>query len=259
MATPTDETPVEAEEDDTFEYAHGTVMILAWMVFASTAVLFARYGRKIRFGSKDKLLGEHIWFQIHRFVACLTTVLTLLGFFFILVQAKGDWVKADEGLVFVHSVIGGIVVCCALIQAWMALFRCHPDGSYRFIYNWLHRLTGVLAYFLSVPTIFIIITTFDNNRTGMIVILSLWSAWVVIIVIILEIIRLGIGPSFSGKMVKGNGAELYDLNGPPSVNTESDEGDTSHWHARILILILLNFIVSIALAIPLIVLLWKKT
>ncbi|CAF1344655.1 unnamed protein product [Rotaria sp. Silwood1] len=251
------EEEVEGEEDSRFEYAHGTVMVLAWMVFASSAILFARYGRKVHFGSNDKLLGEKIWFQIHRFMACLTTVLTLLGFFFILVQAKGTWIGTDEGRVFVHSVMGGIVVCCALIQAWMALFRCHPDGSYRFIYNWLHRLTGVLAYFLSIPTIFIIITTFDANRTGMIVILSLWSAWVVIIVIILEIIRFGIGKSSSSGMEKRNGAELYDLNGPPSVNTEDDDRDTAHWHNRILILILINFIVSIALAIPLIVLIWK--
>ena len=51
-----DDILVYEEEDETYEHAHAIVMILAWMVFASTAVLFARYGRSIRFGSKQKLL-----------------------------------------------------------------------------------------------------------------------------------------------------------------------------------------------------------
>ncbi|CAF1057951.1 unnamed protein product [Rotaria sordida] len=245
------------EDDGRFVCAHGTVMILAWMIFASTAVLFARYGRKIRFGSKDKLLGDQIWFQIHRFCACLTTVLTLLGFFFILVYLNGTWVGIDEGRGFVHSVFGGIVVCCALIQAWMALFRCHPDSTYRFIYNWLHRLTGILAYFLSIPTIFIIITTFDENQIGMIVILSLWSAWIVIIVIIFEIIRIFVGKSSSNVMRTRYGPELDDLDQLPHVNIENDDNDMTHWNNRILILFLLHIVVSITLAIALIVLIWK--
>ncbi|CAM4874460.1 unnamed protein product [Rotaria socialis] len=165
MAISRDDTVETEVEDDTFEYAHGTVMIFAWMVFASTAILFARYGRAIRFGSKDKFLGEKNWFQIHRLLACLTSVTTLLGFFLILVQTNAEWVRVDEGQTFVHSVLGGIIVCCALWQAWMALFRCHPDGSYRFIFNWLHRLTGSLAFFLSIPAIFIIVEQLGPTST----------------------------------------------------------------------------------------------
>ncbi|CAF4658239.1 unnamed protein product, partial [Rotaria sp. Silwood2] len=152
-------------KDYTLRNAHGVVMIIAWIIFASTGILFARYGRSIRLGSRRKLLGENIWYQIHRLAACLTTILTLLGFFFVLAYAKGAWVASDEGLEFVHSVIGGIVVSCALLQAWMALFRCHPDSSFRFIFNWLHRLTGSLSFFLSIPTIFTIAAHMETNRT----------------------------------------------------------------------------------------------
>ncbi|CAF4013960.1 unnamed protein product, partial [Rotaria sp. Silwood1] len=70
----------------------------------------------------------------------------------------------------------------------------------------------------------------------------------------ITIIRFGIGNSSSGEMEKRNGAELYDLNGPPSVNTENDDSDMPHWNNWILILIILHIVVSIALAIPLIVL-----
>ncbi|CAF3295564.1 unnamed protein product [Rotaria socialis] len=245
-------------EDDTFENAHGTVMILAWMVFASTAVLFARYGRRLRFGSNDELFGEKIWFQVHRLIACLTTVLTLLGFFFILVFAAGGWVESDEQPAFQHSVLGGIIVCCALLQAWMALFRCHPDGSFRVIFNWLHRLTGLLAFFLSVPTIFLIISQPGDTRAGMIVILSLWSVWVVLIVIVLEIIRFRIQRSAPEEVDGKDRTELYDINGPPMMNSDiKDNSDASAWNKRILALFLLHFIVSIALAIPLISLVWQ--
>jgi hypothetical protein len=258
MSVTTKSEEEEPPEDKTFENAHGTVMILAWIVFASTAVLFARYGRTLQFGSNDKLFGEKIWYQVHRLIACLTTALTLLGFFFILIFAKGEWVKSDEDPEFAHSVLGGIIVCSALLQAWMALFRCHPDGSFRFIFNWLHRLTGLLAFFLSVPTIFLIISEPSDNRTGMIIILSLWSVWVVLIVIVLEIIRFCIQRSSPEEVGRRDRTELYDINGPPMMNSDkNDNSNTSAWTKRILALFLLHFIVSIALAIPLISLLWK--
>ncbi|CAF2531440.1 unnamed protein product [Rotaria sp. Silwood2] len=239
-------------EDNRFENAHGTVMILAWMVFASTAILFARYGRTIRFGSKDKLLGESNWFQIHRLLACLTTVVTLLGFFLILVQAQGGWVGNNEGLVFAHSVPGGIIVCCALVQAWMALFRCHPNGTFRYIFNWLHRLTGVLAFFLSIPTIFLIAAQMDESRTGMIIILSIWSGWVVLIVIVLEIIQFVRRKSSSTTINTRSSTEQsgFDIK-------KINDSIIARWNNGILILFLLHIIVSVALAIPFIVLIWN--
>ena len=248
----------DEEDNETFKCVHGTVMIFTWMIFASTAILFARYGRAISFGSKKKFLGEKIWFQFHRFIACLTTVLTLLGFFFILVHTKAEWVGSDEGLAFAHSVVGGIVVCCALLQAWMALFRCHPGSSFRFIFNWIHRLTGSLAFFLSIPTLLLIAAHMDESRRGMIAILSIWSSWVVSIVIVLEIIRFRYRKLFSTHINERNGVELYDLNAPNDVpTTKSDDNDTAPCNKPILIFFLLHIGVSIALVIPFIVLIWK--
>ena len=186
-------------EDHSFASAHGTVMIFAWIVFASTAILFARYGRRLQIGSKEKFFGDLIWFQGHRTIALLATVATLLGFFLILVQTKAAWVKPSDGLGYAHSVLGGIIVCCALIQAWMALFRCHPESRYRFIFNWLHRITGVLAFLLSIPAFFTTAMFMDMNETGMIIILSIWSVWVVIIFILMELIQLRIRQSSSPK------------------------------------------------------------
>jgi len=50
------------DDNATLGNTHGTVMVLAWMVFGSTGVLFARYGRVLRFGNQRQCLGKSIWF-----------------------------------------------------------------------------------------------------------------------------------------------------------------------------------------------------
>ena len=188
MSATTEETTVA--EDYSLAYAHGTVMVLAWMVFASTGILFSRYGRLLQLGTRTQLLGEAIWFQAHRFLLTLASVATLLGFFLVLSQAGGKWVSvADDGpRLFAHSILGIIVVGLTLIQVWMALFRCHPDGRFRFIYNWLHRGTGLLALILSVPTIYLVISYLQNYQSGLYAIISIWTGWMIFLVIILELI-----------------------------------------------------------------------
>ncbi|CAF4552349.1 unnamed protein product [Rotaria sp. Silwood1] len=181
-------------KDERLVYAHGTVMVLAWILLASTGILFARYGRLLRIGTRRKLLGSMIWFQIHRLILCLVTITTLLGFFLILVNENGKWVSADKDgrRIFAHSVLGAIIVCCTLLQAWIALFRCRPDSPYRSIFNWLHRSMGYLPFFLSIPTIFLIVVepkALPMERGGFIAILSIWSAWIVLVVILFEAVE----------------------------------------------------------------------
>ncbi|CAF3093657.1 unnamed protein product [Rotaria sp. Silwood2] len=102
------------EEDRILTNAHGTVRVIGWMILASTGILFARYGRSLHIGHKQKFLGESIWFQVQRFVLFLAIVAILLEFFLILAEVKGKWIRSNEGLTFVHSVLGGIIVCCAM-------------------------------------------------------------------------------------------------------------------------------------------------
>ncbi|CAF3433547.1 unnamed protein product [Rotaria socialis] len=247
------------EEKHILKNAHSTVMVIGWMIFASTGILFARYGRSLHIGNKQKFLGESIWFQVHRFILFLATLATLLGFLLILAEVNGEWIKLREGLTFVHSVLGGIIVCCALLQVSMALFRCHPDSPFRFVYNWCHRATGFLAFLLSVPTIFIIIVKWKANRAGLIVIMSLWSAWVLIIVVLLEIVRLyfsRMSPIAYSKETREY--ELTNSNLPPTLMLQQ----TEETHNRlpnniILMLFFVHMIVAIALSIPLIVLIWN--
>lgn len=255
----------DTQPDYTLSRAHGTVMVFSWIVFASTGILFARYGRSIRLNKMNQLLGEDIWFQVHRLSLMLAVIGTLLGFFLILGQASGRWVDLDTdgGRFFAHSILGGIIVCCALIQAWMALFRCHPDSRFRFIFNWLHRTTGMLAFILSVPTIFIILFVMPKYHDGFVAIMSLWTAWITIAFIIFEIVeyrRRSMSATIAVKNDK-DGIKQEPTDEPSSSITDAKAIQTpgdAYFNTFKLILFLLNALIAICLVIPLVVLIWMQ-
>ena len=243
--------------DYTLSNAHGTVMVIAWITFASTGILFARYGRLLYFGAHTKFLGELIWFQIHRFALCMAAVSTLLGFFLILAELQGQWVDLNSGHLTAHSILGVIIVCCAQIQVWMSLFRCHPNTRHRYIFNWLHRCTGLLAFALSIPTIFLVAYILPKYSNGIITILSLWSAWVVIIVVIFEIIEY-----YSRKVSTENRKkyEFTETNSPLNDGINKNESPNMRKLNTIKIaLFCIHIIIAICLTISLIVLIWMQS
>ncbi|CAF1340122.1 unnamed protein product [Rotaria sordida] len=251
----------------TFSYAHGTVMVFAWMIFAPIGILIARYGRLLRIGVRQKLFGDTIWFQVHRLALSLAALVTLLGFFLILVQAQSTWVdvNSDGQLLYAHSILGVLIVCFAMTQVWMALFRCHPDGKFRFIYNWAHRTTGVLAFVLSVPTIFIVTYWLPAYHNGFVAILSLWTAWVVIVVVAFEFLehrgKASRKLSKNHYEIRQTAYELSEIDHhqqSEAAVVENEELESNVVNKAKLILLSIHVIVSIALAIPLIVLIWQQ-
>lgn len=266
MSSSSDSSNSTSDSSLTYAYAHGTVMVLAWMVFAPTGIFIARYGRLLHIGGRQKLLGDTIWFQVHRLTLSLAALATLLGFFLILVEAQSTWVdlNSDGKLLYTHSILGVLVVCFATTQVWMALFRCHPDSKFRFIYNWAHRTTGILAFILSIPTIFIIAYWLPSQHGGLVTILSLWTAWIVIVVVIFEALQ------YRGKALRKSSKKHREIpetalelsrinhqhNETTIVEREELAGDTIN-KAK-LILLSVHAVVSIALAIALIVLIWKQ-
>jgi hypothetical protein len=253
-------------QDFTFGCAHGTVMVLAWMIFAPTGIFIARYGRFLHIGTRRKLLGDSIWFQVHRLALALAAIATLLGFFLILVETQSTWVdlNSDGSMLYAHSIMGVLIVCFATIQIWMALFRCHPSSNFRFIYNWVHRTTGLLAFVLSVPNIFIIVSLLPLNHDGLVTILSLWTAWVVIVVIAFEFLqsrsKIQRNSSNNHRETRQTAHELsridHQQNRATVVEEEDVESDTVN-KAK-LILLSIHAVVAIALVIPLIVLIWGQ-
>lgn len=170
--------------------AHVLMMILGWMVFGSTGVLFARYGRSLRLGNRRQFFGKALWFQMHRFFLSIAPLFTLLGFLFMFVRMGGKWTSVQPSLLrFIHSILGGIVLCCGVVQIWLALYRCNPRSRFRFLFDWTHRVIGLLAMILSIPTIFLMLIAFLSSRPNLLPIFISWTAWFVVVIVILERIQ----------------------------------------------------------------------
>ncbi|CAF0965446.1 unnamed protein product [Rotaria sp. Silwood1] len=220
----------------------------------------ARYGRSLRFGTRRQLLGKAVWFQIHRFLLSISSLLILLGFFLILVRAGGQWVNLQihGPRLFAHSILGSIIVCCAMIQIWLALYRCNPRSRFRFIFDWSHRITGLLAFSLSIPTIFLIICLMPNYRTVLIVIVSLWAAWIIIVVIICEKIecKKRVSPLSTSNDVRQDDRNQNNINtnALPDTEAATQTNVGSQYHNQIkLLLLIIHIPISITLSVLLIV------
>jgi hypothetical protein len=254
-----DTTPAYVYVDYTLAKAHGTCMVIAWTMFASTGILFARYGRSLPIKGRVQILGELVWFQTHRLALSITVLATLLGFFLVLGQAQGGWVGTDNGRLFAHSICGIIIIGCSQIQLFMAMFRCHSNTRYRFIFNWMHRFIGVLTFTLSIPTIFLITFILPKYVSGQQTILSIWSAWIIIIVIIFEMIEYHSQrtsmPSTDSKRTR----EVSGTNQPE--HFEMDEIgnlDRQNYNKIKAILFCIHIIIAICVSISFIVLIWLQ-
>jgi hypothetical protein len=170
--------------------AHGIIMIFVWIVLVSTGILIARHFKLS--WSNRKICGKPIWFAIHRLIMMIAVTLTLIAFILILVYKKGQWTSSMNQQEFAHSIIGIIVVCFASIQPLMAIFRCNPNGSYRFIFNYVHATVGLSALVLSILAILLAMffTRFEFLERKQWIIVVAWASWLLIAFILLELIEI---------------------------------------------------------------------
>jgi hypothetical protein len=247
-------------------HAHGTMMITAWMVFGSTGILLSRYGRVLHFRNQRQLLGKSIWFQTHRFLLSLSSLLTLVGFFFIIFYRGGQWVNpvTNGKPLFVHSISGSIVVCCIILQIWLALYRCHPHSRFRFLFNWSHRIIGSCAFVFALNNLFLITFVLSIQHINLFIIVSLWAGWIVIVVILFEIIQYQYRKASA---LMALNARISSTNSGPAsrnvlVDTEAATNptvDNQRLNQVKLILFFVHAIVSVAFCIPFLVIIWNKT
>ncbi|CAF1044907.1 unnamed protein product [Adineta steineri] len=252
--------------NNNFAHAHGTVMISAWMIFGSTGVLFARYGRVLRVGNQRQFLGKSIWFQTHRFLLSLSSLLILLGFFLIIIYRRGQWVSVaiNGPLLFTHSIVGSIIVCCIILQIWLALYRCNPHSPFRFIFNWTHRITGSLAFGFSFINLFLITFVLKQQHIALLIIVSLWTSWMIIIVIFFELIQYQYRKvsALMARNARVSYTNQEGVNANVQPDTEAGTNPTIE-NQRLnkvkLFLFLIHIIISIVLSIPLIIIIWNQS
>merc|ERR1712038_340888 len=130
---------------------HGAFMIAAWIFTASLGTILARYFKNT--WTHMKCLGKDVWFPCHVSLMTLTWILTLVAFVLIFVELNFEWTAINID-VNPHALLGCVTTGLCFIQPLMALFRPHPNGKYRPLFNWVHWFVGNSAQIVAFAAIF---------------------------------------------------------------------------------------------------------
>ncbi|CAF1023798.1 unnamed protein product [Adineta ricciae] len=234
--------------------AHGIIMIFTWILFVSTGVLIARYFKTV--WPERKICGKAVWFAIHRAVMFSVAILTIIAFVLILVFESGQWIPRNETREFAHSIVGILVICFAIVQPIMALFRCAPDAQYRFIFNYVHATVGFLAFILSVVAIFIgmflsAINPDGNKRWGIVL---AWTIWLPVIFGSFQFVEFYFKQQESRQRTT-NSYDLSNTNGHAISPDQTKEIENNPTRDRIkIILLVIHILVALGLALALAIL-----
>ncbi|XP_056019741.1 ferric-chelate reductase 1-like isoform X2 [Ostrea edulis] len=165
---------------------HGLLMIAAWIMCASIGVVMARYYKPM--WADRKLLGEKVWFQIHRILMILTLLCVVAAFVVIFVHVEGwSQISEDDDYKKAHPYLGVVVTALTIMNPLMALFRPHPEDKNRVIFNWAHWLVGTCARILAVITVFIGVTLSKSGAPDYVIyILGAYAAYQLFIELVLE-------------------------------------------------------------------------
>ncbi|XP_050922681.1 putative ferric-chelate reductase 1 isoform X2 [Lates calcarifer] len=127
---------------------HGVLMLTAWMWTVSTAIFIARHYK--HFWPDTTLLGQRLWFQLHRTMMVLAVVLTSVAFTLPFIYRRG-WSKGAGS----HPYIGCTVMALSIIQPIMAILRPVPESPRRILFSWLHFGVGTASQVLVAVCVFL--------------------------------------------------------------------------------------------------------
>ncbi|GMT16315.1 hypothetical protein PFISCL1PPCAC_7612, partial [Pristionchus fissidentatus] len=168
--------------------AHGSLMMIAWLICVPIAAIFARFLRS--HWPTKKPFGLAVWFHVHRSFNILACLVMIAGFVCIFIETEWQWrgVGSSSGYwLATHSTVGIIACVLAWMQPFISILRCDPQNPRRPIFNWVHRLIGVTAFSLAVTAVAIAAYNFNslwtNNLTYLILSFVPLGAVVVLFVI----------------------------------------------------------------------------
>uniref|UniRef100_A0A914EA85 Cytochrome b561 domain-containing protein n=1 Tax=Acrobeloides nanus TaxID=290746 RepID=A0A914EA85_9BILA len=174
---------------------HGLLMVIAWLFLLAIGIFSARYMREL--WPTTTPMGLKIWFHIHRtlnFVAvCCLVVSTILVFIAKDITWKGPWFgrEQERNLSWgsIHSLVGLLAVIGGVAQPFIALTRCGVDHPRRPIFNWVHRIIGLVAFVLATIAIFIAVIRFKRywaDPTWSLICLIVYCLLVIGVVVAIE-------------------------------------------------------------------------
>ncbi|CAG5120623.1 unnamed protein product, partial [Candidula unifasciata] len=157
--------------------AHGCLMILAWIFFASIGLLLTKYYKPM--WPESRMFDQKYWFLGH--FNCMATmfIITIIAIILIFVEA-GGYSQAPDLPQKAHPILGIIIFICIIINPILALIRPSEENKCRPVFNWFHWAFGTIANVLAIPQIFI---GMDFGK----VMVPWWATWVLVIWVIFHI------------------------------------------------------------------------
>ncbi|KAL3083963.1 hypothetical protein niasHS_008835 [Heterodera schachtii] len=175
---------------------HGVLMTLAWLLLAPCAILYVRFLRD----PLKRILGDQLWFQVHRLLNTLTFICVLIAFICAIGATGGVWKGPtiynswEENLAWssIHSLFGFIAFLLTIFQPISALFRCHPDSSARVVFNVLHAFTGYIGWLCALIAICIACVHFGlfANTSAATVLIIVFLVLLGIVALIMQIVAI---------------------------------------------------------------------
>ncbi|XP_037036556.1 putative ferric-chelate reductase 1 homolog [Bradysia coprophila] len=142
---------------------HGSMMIVAWIGFASVGIIISRYFKTT--WVKHKVFGSDLWFFLHRMLMIITWCLTIISFAVIFIDLDG-WANP-----YPHEIFGIIATVICFLQPIIAMFRPNVSSPKRKYFNLTHIFCGFLAYGLAIIAMFFAVPLHDSG-------LPSWINWV---------------------------------------------------------------------------------
>lgn len=142
---------------------HGCLMVVAWLGFATTGIILARYYKFLL--PKFKLGKNRLWFILHQSIMILVVVCNIVSLFVILAHLEFKWVDSSiSQMTFVHSIFGIIAIALAVIQVffysillrslgfilYLVMFIIPPAGS-RSLQALHFQLLSWLVWYSNIP------------------------------------------------------------------------------------------------------------
>ncbi|XP_051795999.1 putative ferric-chelate reductase 1 [Acanthochromis polyacanthus] len=126
---------------------HGVLMLTAWMWTTSTAIFIARHYKHL--WPDTTLLGQSLWFQLHRTMMVLAAGITVLAFTLPFIYMR-RWSNRSGS----HPYIGCAVMTLSVIQPIMAILRPARESPRRIIFKWIHFGGGTVGQILAAVCVF---------------------------------------------------------------------------------------------------------
>lgn len=151
---------------------HATLVIVAWIVFASLGMFTSRY-MKNQWKESGTCFGKPYWFQIHRYSMALVFVLTLVAVLVIFAYKKWTFIVPTADARSIHPTLG-LTVCALLLANLLAgLLRPNIYSPYRTYFWVVHAVLGHTSHLLAAVTMFLGVMQYKAYMPE-------WTKWVVV-------------------------------------------------------------------------------